>query len=782
MSSAAGKNRLEMFLALNAEAFKRGLADAGQGLSTMSNQAGISFTQTKNALGENVDTVRRYNTELSNQGGILQTLGGHVGALVGAMAASFSVLAGMQKLVDVTREFDKINAGLITATGSIEKSKVAFAVIQDFAAKTPYDLAQVSEGFIKLVNFGLNPSERALKSYGNASSALGKDLNQMIEAVADAATGEFERLKEFGIKSKVEGDNVSFTFRGITETVGKNAKEIEEYLIKLGEVNFGDAMANRMATLDGAMSNLGDAWDKLFLTISNSGIGEAIADGVAAVTKGLEELSAMVASGQLLANLKAMAGQWSAWGDDVAFSIKYVADFFSQTFGGTSGAVQTDWTGLVDFLVSSFKQFPENVRALVGLATVYVASEFDKMEAKARLLKDSVKAIFTDDTIDAAGDRYKQQVEDINQARDESLAAIEKERTASLDSYAKQTAAAQKLREEYDKTKEAGKASKSDRLEQFKAADDSDIDAQVAQKEYQQKQKDIAKKRENATAESLAESESKWKKLEAERELTKEELKLRSDEKKLARELEEKEKEKTTPEKKAIVDADIEEEKDVDGRGKASKSMAEREAKFDRLDDKFGSSSDLDDFDVYDSSSRSRSRRDRDDGPSSSTSSGAISAHGGALTKEEWNGLEKEQQEYLTKIASAPRSFYDYFSNKSGERFKGEVDPTAGLANAARIMVKQNRTQAEQKSWLEATVNAGLQAAAARATGIFGDLSGRVRGQLAAVEPSSGSKDSKTGSVAKIHELRFKGGRLQGSESDIENLLDQLAQAGMSAG
>ena len=33
---------------------------------------------------------------------------------------------------------------------------------------------------------------------------MGKDITQMIEAVADAATGEFERLKEFGIKAWVE--------------------------------------------------------------------------------------------------------------------------------------------------------------------------------------------------------------------------------------------------------------------------------------------------------------------------------------------------------------------------------------------------------------------------------------------------------------------------------------------------------------------------------------------------------------------------------------------------
>ena len=58
---------------------------------------------------------------------------------------------------------------------------------------------------------------------------MAKTLNQMIEAVADAATGEFERLKEFGIKAKSEGDKVSFIFRGVTTTVKKESNAIQNY-------------------------------------------------------------------------------------------------------------------------------------------------------------------------------------------------------------------------------------------------------------------------------------------------------------------------------------------------------------------------------------------------------------------------------------------------------------------------------------------------------------------------------------------------------------------------
>lgn len=97
----------------------------------------------------------------------------------------------------------------------------------------------------------------------------------MIEAVADASTFEFERLKEFGIKARQQGDNVRFTFQGITTQVGKNAKEIQDYLLGIGETQFAGAMADQMDTLNGRTSNLGDAFDNLMLKLGDAGLTDA---------------------------------------------------------------------------------------------------------------------------------------------------------------------------------------------------------------------------------------------------------------------------------------------------------------------------------------------------------------------------------------------------------------------------------------------------------------------------------------------------------------------------
>lgn len=220
-------------------------------------------------------------------------LGGLKKAALG-VAAGFSAMSAATKLIEVAREFDVINASLVTMTGSTEAAQEAFGQIQEFAKTTPYDLAQVANAFVKLKAMGLDPSEEALTSYGNTAAAMGKSLNQMVEAVADAATGEFERLKEFGIKARSEGDRVTFTFKGVSTTVRKESEAIQGYLLGLGQVDFAGQMAARSETLDGALSNLGDSWDNLFLTIANAGVADLIEDTARSTIKLLDATSRLV--------------------------------------------------------------------------------------------------------------------------------------------------------------------------------------------------------------------------------------------------------------------------------------------------------------------------------------------------------------------------------------------------------------------------------------------------------------------------------------------------------
>ena len=241
------------------------------------------------------------------------------GAAAAAVVSLETAKQVLSALVASQRNFDKLNSGLITMTGSAENAAKAFSVLQQFAKETPYGLNQAVEGFTKLVALGLNPSKEALISYGNTAAAMGKDLNQMIEAVADASTFEFERLKEFGIKSSQQADTVSFTFRGVTTTVKKNSEEIQKYLLNIGNTDFAGAMETRSKTLDGQLSSLADSFDGLVLAVAQSGFGDAVGEQAATAEDTITALTDAIASNEIAATLQ----DWVTLFDE---SFKFISD------------------------------------------------------------------------------------------------------------------------------------------------------------------------------------------------------------------------------------------------------------------------------------------------------------------------------------------------------------------------------------------------------------------------------------------------------------------------
>lgn len=221
------------------------------------------------------------------------------GLLTVGQAASFMVRANA--------DMQRLSAMLEVATGSAGNAATAMSRLQSFAAETPFTLGQVTEAYIKLKNLGLDPSTEALRSFGNTSAAMGKDIMQFIEAVADAATGEFERLKEFGIKASKEGDKVKFTFQGVTTTVQNTAQAITSYLRSLGDESgaFAGSMAKQMDTIDGKLSNLSDAASRLATALGALGFNDFFMGQLDKATKSFEYLE-RVSRG--LANIRKTEG------------------------------------------------------------------------------------------------------------------------------------------------------------------------------------------------------------------------------------------------------------------------------------------------------------------------------------------------------------------------------------------------------------------------------------------------------------------------------------------
>ena len=428
------------------------------------------------------------------------------GFLSTAIGGALAIYGSFSKLISVSREFDVLNAQLITATGSIDGASKAFEALSSFAATTPYSLDQSVKGFTQLVNLGLTPSERALKSYGNTAAAMGKDLSQMIEAVADASTGEFERLKEFGIKASKQGDDVRVTFQGVTTTIGNSAEEIEGYLMGLGENQFAGAMEERAKTLDGAISNLEDTWDGLFRAVSSAGTGELIASGVRMATDEIQSLTDMIASGEMLGKIQAWGNQWVLATETSVASFKRMGEENTAEIDGIRYA-----TGeAVDFIITAFMQMPANVTAAIQIATVEVASFADKVKAygvKMDYYLNPMNFIRGAD-MSIVDDAYEESIRNIESARLAATTSFLEARDKVIASYKSEIKHADDLRAKYDEEKKARASSTDDALAGYgklaaarekdtslskSAAKEAGKAAKAAEREKAQAAKDAAK-------------------------------------------------------------------------------------------------------------------------------------------------------------------------------------------------------------------------------------------------------------------------------------------------
>jgi len=197
-----------------------------------------------------------------------------VGKTLASVFAVDQLISFGKAILDTTVEFQKMEAVLTTALGSNSAAKAAMDQIVNFAATTPFQVDELTDSFVKLANRGFVPTMEQMRQMGDVASSVGKSFDQLTEAILDAQTGEFERLKEFGVKASAQGDVVQFTFKGITTEVAKSDKAIQDYLLSLGNLEgVAGSMEAISKTTGGAISNLQDNITQLFKNIGDSSSG-----------------------------------------------------------------------------------------------------------------------------------------------------------------------------------------------------------------------------------------------------------------------------------------------------------------------------------------------------------------------------------------------------------------------------------------------------------------------------------------------------------------------------
>ncbi|WP_256013107.1 tape measure protein [Desertivirga xinjiangensis] len=254
----------------------------------------INGSQFNGQIRKMENDINNFSRNMKNGGSEMdryfQIIGGAVAGYLSVQALTdFS-----RKVIDITAEFQKFQAVLTNTLGSEALADSAMSQIQDFAAKTPFSVRTLTDAFVKLANQGFVPTGKQMRQLGDLASSTGKDFNQLAEAILDAQTGEFERLKEFGIKAKDAGDKVVFTFKGVATEVDKTSSSIRNYITSLGDAEgVSGSMAAISGTLGGQISNLEDNWDQLLKTIGE-GTDGVFSSAITALSKMLDAVTEYV--------------------------------------------------------------------------------------------------------------------------------------------------------------------------------------------------------------------------------------------------------------------------------------------------------------------------------------------------------------------------------------------------------------------------------------------------------------------------------------------------------
>lgn len=178
-----------------------------------------------------------------------------VGTTLATAAGSFAIGTGFSQAFDL----EGYKMQLVTATKDTEKASKLMADAVKFANSTPFETGEVVEATAKMEAYGIS-SEKWLADVADMAGATNKSIDQATEAMADAVVGEFERMKEFGIKKEqiIERATKLSSKAIVAGKKGEGAKRvaIEKALQQLMQEKFKGGAEAQAKTFKGMWSTI----------------------------------------------------------------------------------------------------------------------------------------------------------------------------------------------------------------------------------------------------------------------------------------------------------------------------------------------------------------------------------------------------------------------------------------------------------------------------------------------------------------------------------------------
>ncbi|WP_160688318.1 tape measure protein [Clostridium sp. C2-6-12] len=194
-----------------------------------------------------------------NAGSQVQGVSGKIkAALVTGTVATAGTMVG-KSMLSQAASLEQYRNTLNVVMKDNTKAAETFAWANDYANKTPFETGEIVDATVKLTSYGLE-AKKVLPLTGDMAAAMGKSIDQATEAIADAQTGELERMKEFGITKNMIVAQGAKTLAGIEIVNNKgqitNQKAFNAALFSLMKERYAGSMEIQSKSFNGLMSTI----------------------------------------------------------------------------------------------------------------------------------------------------------------------------------------------------------------------------------------------------------------------------------------------------------------------------------------------------------------------------------------------------------------------------------------------------------------------------------------------------------------------------------------------
>lgn len=239
-----------------------------------------------------------------------------------------------------------------------------FAWAVDFANKTPFETDSVVQATVRLQSYGLKARE-VMPAIGDMAGVMNKDIMSAVEAVADAQTGELERMKEFGVTKQMIIDQGNKIMKG-KELVNKKGQIVDQD-------NFNKAMFSLMdEKFKGGMDLQANSFKGLWSTVTGV-FGTSLA-----MMMGISGTGAVVIGGlfdTIKGKIKIVADTLTKWSKDG--TIGKISKVVQSAFKTIGSALSTVGKFIINNVIPAFLKLWNWIQPNIPAIQATIKTAFD---------------------------------------------------------------------------------------------------------------------------------------------------------------------------------------------------------------------------------------------------------------------------------------------------------------------------------------------------------------------------------------------------------------------